>query len=139
MNVEIEFTCNKFADDSKHAGKQGHHPQGPWQVWEVDLYGLQEVLRGHVLSPSPASGEPKIQVGLRKYRDQPWGEKLTSVGLQEEIQHDPAMCICHPKCQIHPGQHQKQHDLQDKGSDSTLLLCSCNTPPGVLSLALGPQ
>jgi len=36
------------------------------------------------------------------------------------------------------GVHQKKHSQQVKGRDSATLLCSGETPPGLLHLSLGP-
>ena len=47
------------------------------------------------------------------------------------------MFACYPEGQMYPGLHQEKHDNQAEGDDSTPLLCSCDTPPGVLCPVLG--
>ena len=48
------------------------------------------------------------------------------------------MCAHSPEGQRYPGFHQKQCGEQVKGSDSAPLLCSGETPSGVLCPALEP-
>ena len=52
---------------------------------------------------------------------------------------DSLECTCSPEDQPYPGLHQKKCDLQVQGGDSAPLLCSCETPRGVLRPVLGPQ
>lgn len=48
------------------------------------------------------------------------------------------MCPCIPESQPYPGPHPKNGGQQGKGGDPTSLLCTCETPPGLLCSALGP-
>jgi len=49
------------------------------------------------------------------------------------------MCARSPEGKLYPGLHQEQRGQQVKGGDSALLLCSGETPPGLLRPALKPS
>ena len=51
----------------------------------------------------------------------------------------PTMCTHSPEGQLYSGLHQKQRGQQVEGGDCAPLLCSGETPPGVLHPALEPQ
>ena len=70
--------------------------------------------------------------------EQPWGEGLGGAGWWE-AQHDLAVYACSPEGQPYLGLHEKKHGQQVKGGDSAPMLCSDETPTGVLRLALEPS
>jgi len=49
------------------------------------------------------------------------------------------MCAHSPEGQPYPGLHQEKRGQQVKGGDSAPLLCSGETSPGLLLLALEPS
>ena len=55
------------------------------------------------------------------------------------IRYELAVCTCSPEGQPYPGLHHKQHGQQVKRRNSAPLLCSGETPPGVLCPALEPS
>jgi len=69
--------------------------------------------------------------------EQPCWEGLGGTGGWK-VGHEPPMCTCSPEDQLCPGLHQTQLGQQVKGGDSDHLLCSGETPPGVLHPALEP-
>ena len=84
-------------------------------------------------------GNPKYTQRLgREWIESSPDEKDLGELVDEKLNIDLAVCICSPESQPYPGLHQKQHGEQVKGGDSAPLLCSDETPPGVLRPALEP-
>jgi len=48
------------------------------------------------------------------------------------------MCTCSLESQPDPGLQEEKHDQQVKAGDSAPMLCSCDTPLGVLNPVLEP-
>ena len=59
--------------------------------------------------------------------------------LVDETNHELAMCTYSPEGGWYCGLHEEECDQQVGGGDSPHLLCSHETPPGVLHPVLGPQ
>ncbi|GAB0183078.1 hypothetical protein GRJ2_000773100 [Grus japonensis] len=145
MDSGIECTLSKFAD-TKLCGVIDTL-EGRDSI-QRDLDRLERWARANSMKFTKAKckvlhmgqGNPKhdYRLGREWIESSPEEKDLGGVGGQE-AQHEPAVCACSPESQQCPGLHQKNCDQQVKGGDSAPLLCSCETPPGVLHPALGPQ
>ncbi|RMC12611.1 hypothetical protein DUI87_10133 [Hirundo rustica rustica] len=83
-------------------------------------------------------GTPGIQQAGDGQMESSPGEKDLG-GQVGEAGHGPAMGTHSPESQTCPRLHPKHRGQQGKGGDSAPLLCSGETPPGVLHPALGSQ
>jgi len=79
----------------------------------------------------------KCRLGRERVESSPEGEGLGGAGWWE-TQHDPSVCTHSPEGQLYPGLHQEKCGQEVEGGDSAPLLCSGETPPGVLRPALEP-
>ncbi|PKU42254.1 rna-directed dna polymerase from mobile element jockey- hypothetical protein [Limosa lapponica baueri] len=79
----------------------------------------------------------KYKLGGKWIESSPEEKDLGVLVDEKEAQCDLAMCTHSPESQLHPGLHQKKCCQHVQGGDSASLLCSDETPPGVLCPALG--
>jgi len=112
------------------------HPEGPRQAQEVGPCELHEVQQGQVQGPAHGSGQPPVSYQCRlgdEGIERSPEEKDLGVLLDEKLD------ICSPEGQPYPGLHQEKHSQQVKGGESSALLCSGETSPGVLRPAPEPS
>ena len=81
--------------------------------------------------------QAQMQVGQRMAWEQLWGEGFGSADWWE-IQHELAVCTYSPEKPTISWVASREVWQQVKGGDSAPLLCSCETPPGVLCPILEP-
>ncbi|PKU44455.1 rna-directed dna polymerase from mobile element jockey-like [Limosa lapponica baueri] len=82
-------------------------------------------------------GNPRHKYKLgREWMESSPEEKVLGVLVDEKLNMSAAMCTGSPESQLHPGLHQEECGQQVVEGDSTPLLCTCETPPGVLCPAL---
>ncbi|PKU45531.1 rna-directed dna polymerase from mobile element jockey- hypothetical protein [Limosa lapponica baueri] len=136
MDSGIECTLSKFANDTKLCGAvsilEGR------DAIRRDLDRLEGWACLNLIKFDKAKCKIlQVAQGNLKYKYRLGGEWIVSSPEVKDLgvlvaQHDLAICASSPEGQSHPGLHQKKHGQQVKGGDSAPLLCSCDTPPGVL-------
>jgi len=142
----IERTLSMFADDTKLYGAvdtlEGR------DIIQRDLDRLEKWARTNLMRFNKAKckvlhtgwGNPK-----HKYRlGQEWiesspKEKDLGVLVDEKLNMTKQTCARSPEGQLYPGLHQEKHDQQVDEGDSASLLCSGETPLGVLQPVLEPS
>ncbi|KAK4832265.1 hypothetical protein QYF61_021664 [Mycteria americana] len=132
----IECTFSKFVDDTKLSGVvdtlEGRN------AIQRDVDGLEEWVCVNIMEFSKAKckvlhlgwGNPQY-CGLRAALQR----RIVDIG-RRKAGYKPEMCACSPESQPYSGLHRKQCGKQVEGGDSAPLLCSGETPPGVLHPAL---
>ncbi|KAK4817941.1 hypothetical protein QYF61_002785 [Mycteria americana] len=141
----IECTLSKFADTTRQSGMVDM-PEG-WNAIQRDLDKLEKWVHVNFMRFSKAKckvlhlgwGNPQYQyrLGDEGIESSP-AEKDLRVPVDEKL-HKPPACASSPESQPYPGLHKKKHGQQVKGGDSVPLLCSGETPPGLLHPALEPS
>ncbi|KAK4815346.1 LOW QUALITY PROTEIN: hypothetical protein QYF61_000178 [Mycteria americana] len=131
INSGIECTLSKFVDDTKLSGTvdmlEGRH------AIQRDLNRLEEKFNkakcktctwvGAITSISRGWVVNGLRAAL---------QRRTRILVDEKLDMNQQMCTCSPESQLYPSLHKKKWGQQVKGGDSAPLLCSCETPPGVL-------
>jgi len=85
-------------------------------------------------------GNPHYQYRLRdEVIESSPAEKDLAVLVDEKLDMSAPMCTRSQEGQLYPGLHPQQRGQQGEGGDSAPLLCSGETPPGVLRPALEPS
>ncbi|GAB0187702.1 mitochondrial enolase superfamily member 1 [Grus japonensis] len=143
MNSGIECPLSRFANNTKLYGvvdmREGR------DAVQRDLDRLERWVRANLMKFNKAKckvlhmaqGNPKHNYRLGGEWIESSPEEKDSRVLVDGVQHEPSVCACSPESQLYPGLHQKRCDQQVEGGDPAPLLCSCETPPGVLHPALG--
>ncbi|GAB0188882.1 mitochondrial enolase superfamily member 1 [Grus japonensis] len=143
MDSGIKCTLSNFADDTKLCGVvdtlEGR------DAIQRDLDRLERQARANRMKLNKAKckvlhmgrGNPKHGYRLGKEWIETSPEEKDLGVLIDEKLNRTKQCACSPESQPCPGLHQKKCDQQVEGGDPAPLLCSCETPPGVLRPALG--
>jgi len=103
----------------------------------VNLMKLNKA-KGKVLHRSQDNPKHKYRLGRKRTENSPEDKDL-GVLADEKLNMTWQCCFHSPEGQPYPGLHQKQRGQQVEGGDSAPLLCSGETPPGVLRPALEPS
>ena len=136
----IERILSKFAYGtechSPHDWGTECHPDRPGQAWEVGLCETHEVQQGQVQGPDMCQGTLwyRHRLGDEGTKNSPAKKDLRCWLMRSSTWLDN-VCWQHRRP---AGLHQKKHGQQVEEGDSAPLLCSGETPPGVLCPALKP-
>ncbi|GAB0204202.1 cAMP-dependent protein kinase inhibitor alpha [Grus japonensis] len=142
----IECTLSKFANDTKLCGVvdmlEGR------DAIQRDLDRLERWARANrmkfkkakckVLHVGRCDPKHDYRLGEEWIESSP-EEKDLGVLIDEKLNMSRQCVLAAQKANRVLGLHQKRRDQQVRGGDSAPLLGSCETPPGVLRPALGPQ
>ncbi|PKU43076.1 rna-directed dna polymerase from mobile element jockey-like [Limosa lapponica baueri] len=141
MDSGIEYTLSKFADDTKLCGVVNKLEGRDAIQRDLDmlergvLVNLMKFNHGKCKAVYLGRGNPKHKYRLGgKWIENSPEKKDLGVLVDEKLKMSQQCLLAAQK--LHPGPHQKKCGQQVKGSDSTPLLHSGETPPGVLCPAL---
>jgi len=147
MDSGTECSLSKVADNTRLYGVVDTLEGSDAIQWDLDR--LEKWAHANLVKFNKAKckvlrlgwGNPKHSYRLGGERiESSLEEKDLRVLVDEKLNMtDTSVCAHSPEGQPYSGLHPQQHGQQVKGGDSVPLLCSSETLPGVLHLALEPS